>query len=163
MEKVSNAILYGITLLLLIVSYWKDRTKTKRSLQKAWKSFENILPELLGILLLIGILLALLNVETVSRVIGSSSGWLGVAVSAIAGSIVLIPGFVAFPMVSMLMKNGAGVMQAAAFVSTLMMVGVVTAPVEMKYFGKKLTIARNVAAFLFSFLVALVIGWVVTA
>lgn len=158
----SNAILYGITLLLLIVSYRKDKAKTKRSLLKAWKAFENILPEFLGIIILIGILLSLLNAETVSRFIGSSSGWIGVAVSAIAGSIVLIPGFVAFPLVAMLMKNGAGVMQSAAFVSTLMMVGVVTMPVEMKYFGKTLTIARNTAAFLLSFLVALVIGWVVT-
>lgn len=159
----SNIVLYSVTLLLLVISYRKDRAKTQRSIKKAWKSFENILPELLGIILLISILLALLNVETVSRVIGSSSGWLGVAISAIVGSIVLIPGFVAFPMVDMLMKNGAGVMQAAAFISTLMMVGVVTVPIEIKYFGKRLTLARNLAAFLFSFLVALVIGWVVTA
>jgi hypothetical protein len=31
----------------------------------------------------------------------------------------------------------------------------------MKYFGKKLTIARNVLAFIFSFLVAYIIGKVV--
>lgn len=52
-------------------------------------------------------------------------------------------------------------MQIGAFVSTLMMVGVVTAPVEIKYFGKRLTVARNVLAFLFSFIVAFVIGKVV--
>jgi hypothetical protein len=39
-----------------------------------------------------------------------------------------------------------------------MMVGVVTMPVEAKYLGKKLTIWRNLLAFLFSFLVAWVIG-----
>ncbi|WP_139905452.1 MFS transporter [Clostridium thermarum] len=48
-----------------------------------------------------------------------------------------------------------------AFVSTLMMVGVVTMPVEIKYFGKKLTILRNVLAFVFSFVVAYIIGMVV--
>lgn len=67
----------------------------------------------------------------------------------------------AFPTAAMLLQNGAGYMQIGAFVSTLMMVGIVTAPVEMKYFGKKLTIARNVLAFIFSFLVAYIIGKVV--
>ena len=46
----------------------------------------------------------------------------------------------------------------AAFISTLMMVGIVTFPVEIKYFGKKLTILRNLTAFVFSFIVALIIG-----
>jgi hypothetical protein len=52
-------------------------------------------------------------------------------------------------------------MQIGAFVSALMMVGVVTMPVEIKYFGKRLTILRNVLAFIFSFVVAYVIGLVV--
>ena len=52
-------------------------------------------------------------------------------------------------------------MQMGAFVSTLMMVGIVTMPVEIKYFGKRLTLLRNVFAFMFSFLVAAAIGLVV--
>jgi uncharacterized membrane protein YraQ (UPF0718 family) len=159
---VSNKIIYGLTLLLLVLSYRKDKLKTQRSLMKAWKSFESILPQLLGIIFIMGIVLSLLDAETISHFIGSSSGWIGVLISAIAGSIVIIPSFVAFPMVALLLQKGAGVMQAAVFVSTVMTVGIVTAPLEMKYFGKKLTIARNIAAFLFSFLVAFVIGWVVT-
>ena len=49
----------------------------------------------------------------------------------------------------------------SAFISTLMMVGVVTLPVEIKYFGGKVAIARNLLAFLFSFLVAAIIAKVV--
>jgi len=49
-------------------------------------------------------------------------------------------------------------MQIGAFISTLMMVGVVTIPVEIKYFGRKMTLLRNFMAFLFSFFVAYVIG-----
>ena len=49
-----------------------------------------------------------------------------------------------------------------AFISTLMRVGVVTLPVEIKYFGKKLAIYRNLLAFLFSFIVAYIIGLEVT-
>jgi len=49
-------------------------------------------------------------------------------------------------------------MQIAAFISTLMMVGVVTMPMEIKFFGKKATYLRNGLAFIFSLIVALVMG-----
>jgi uncharacterized membrane protein YraQ (UPF0718 family) len=70
----------------------------------------------------------------------------------------LVPGFVAFPLAAALLKNGAGYAQIAAFVSTLMMVGVVTLPVEIKTFGKRATVVRNIAALVFSLIAALVIG-----
>jgi hypothetical protein len=63
----------------------------------------------------------------------------------------------------LLLEGGAGYMQIGAFVSTLMMVGIVTLPVEIKYFGKKITYMRNGLAFVFSYLVAFIIGWVVTS
>ncbi|MEE8706169.1 MAG: permease [Oscillospiraceae bacterium] len=154
-------ILYGVALLLLTISFFKDKKKTKLSLKKAWKSFENIMPQFLVVILLVGILLAVLNTEIISKLIGSNSGWLGVVVSALIGAVTLIPGFVAFPTAAMLLQSGAGYMQIGAFVSTLMMVGVVTMPVEIKYFGKRLTILRNVFAFFFSFIVAYIIGMVV--
>lgn len=156
-----NYILYGITIVLLIISYYKDKKKTKTALKKAWKSFENIMPEFLTVIMLVGILLALLNAEVISKIIGNNSGWFGTVIAAVVGAITLIPGFVAFPTAAMLVENGAGYMQIGAFVSTLMMVGIVTMPVEIKYFGKKLTILRNLFAFIFSFIVAFVIGKVV--
>lgn len=157
----STAILYGVTVLLLAVSFFKDKKKTIMSLKKAWKAFENILPQLFVVLIFIGVLLAILNTEVISKLIGADSGWYGVLLAAAVGSVTLIPGFVAFPMAALLLQGGAGLMQIGAFVSTLMMVGVVTLPVEMKYFGKKATILRNVLAFIFSFFVTGVIGWVV--
>jgi len=154
-------VLYFVTGFLFLVSFVKDRQKTKMALKKAWKSLERILPQLLGIVFLVGIILALFDAQTISTLIGSDSGFLGILISAIVGAVTLIPGFVAFPTAALLLENGAGYMQVAAFVSTLMMVGVATAPVEMKCFGKKLTLIRNIMAFVFSILVAFIIGWVV--
>ncbi|GIM27569.1 hypothetical protein CPJCM30710_02350 [Clostridium polyendosporum] len=154
-------IFYGVTIVLLIASFLKDKRKTTKALKKAWKAFENILPEFLGVIILVGILLAILNPQVISNIIGGESGWGGVVLSAVVGAVTLIPGFVAFPTAAMLLQNGAGYMQIGAFVSTLMMVGVVSAPVEIKYFGKKLTVLRNLLAFLFSFVVAYIIEMVV--
>ena len=155
-------VFYGAAGLLLVLSLVKDRKKTKTALLKAWKAFENILPQFLAILFVAGILLAFLTPDTISRFIGRESGWWGVVGAALVGSITLIPGFLAFPMAALLLRNGAGAMQIGAFVSTLMMVGVITLPVEMKYLGRKVAYLRNLMAFGFSFLVALVIGWVVS-
>ncbi|MBT2731760.1 permease [Carnobacterium sp. ISL-102] len=154
-------IMYGISLLFLAVSFFKDKKRTKMALKKGWKSFENILPEFLVIILLVGVLLAFLNVDLITKIIGSSSGWLGVIFAAVIGSITLIPGFIAFPTAALLLQGGAGYMQIGAFISSLMMVGVVTIPVELKYFGKKLTVLRNLFAFIFSLMVAYIIGLVV--
>lgn len=154
--------LYVVTGLLLAFSFYKDKQKTKKALKKAWKAFENILPEFLVVILLVGLLLAIMNPEMISKIIGEKSGWFGVVLASVIGAITLIPGFVAFPMAALLLQGGAGYMQIGAFISSLMMVGVVTMPVEIKYFGKKLTIYRNVLAFVFSFVVAFVIGMVMS-
>jgi uncharacterized membrane protein YraQ (UPF0718 family) len=154
-------VFYGAAGLLLILSLLKDRKKTKAALLKAWKAIENILPQFLAILFVAGILLAYLTADTISRFIGRESGWWGVVGAALVGSVTLIPGFLAFPLAALLLQNGAGAIQIGAFVSTLMMVGVITLPVEIKYLGRKVALLRNLLAFAFSFLVALVIGWVI--
>lgn len=109
-------------------------------------------------IILVGLVLALFSPETISKVIGDSSGWLGVIIAAVIGSVTLMPAFVAFPLAAMLLKSGAGHMQLSAFVSTLTMVGLITFPLENKFFGKKFAIIRNTLAFGFAFLVALAIG-----
>lgn len=156
-----NKIFYLLSISLILLSYYKDKQKTKQALKKAWKSFKNILPQLLGIVTTVGIVIAFLKPETIGKLIGDSSGWFGVLLAALVGSITLIPGFVAFPTAAILLQNGAGYMQLGVFISSLMMVGVMTIPVEIKYFGKKITILRNILAFSFSIFVAIIIGKVV--
>jgi uncharacterized membrane protein YraQ (UPF0718 family) len=150
--------MYGLAISLLILSYVKDKKKTRMAIKKGWRSFLNILPQMLGIVTLVGFIFAFFNAETISRVVGNESGWTGIVLAAIVGAVTLIPGFVAFPTAAMVLQNGGGYMQIGAFVSTLMMVGIMTAPLEIKYFGKKLTIIRNSMAFIFSFFVAMAIG-----
>lgn len=157
-----NIAMYAVTLSLLGLSFLKDRERTRKALKKSWKAFENILPEFLVVILLVGMVLSILDPSTISAYIGESSGWLGVLFTAVIGAITLIPGFIAFPMAALLLQGGAGYMQIGAFISSLMMVGIITIPVEIRYFGKKLTFYRNGMAFLFSFLVAYVIGLVMS-
>ncbi len=158
-----SIIFYVIALALLGISLAKSRAKSLTALKKAWKAFENILPQFFVVMVLVAIVLAVFDANLISKLIGADSGALGVLLAAIVGSITLIPGFVAFPAASALLRNGAGVVQIAAFVSTLMMVGVVTLPMEMKYFGRRAAIMRNALAFVLSFGIAMVVGLAVSA
>jgi uncharacterized membrane protein YraQ (UPF0718 family) len=145
---------------LLTLSWIKNRQKTRIALQKAFKALENILPEFLIVIVLVGLLLALINPQFISSLIGQDSGMWGTFLALLVGAITLIPGFVAFPTAAMLLVEGAGYMQIGGFISSLMMVGIVTFPVEKRFFGTKISLLRNVSAFLFSILVAIGIGFV---
>jgi uncharacterized membrane protein YraQ (UPF0718 family) len=156
----TGIVFWGLAIALLAVSFFKDRVKTLQALKKAGTAILGILPQFLGIIVLIGLVLAVFDPATINRLIGESSGWLGVLVASLVGSITLIPGFIAFPTAAMLLKGGAGLSQIAAFVSTLMMVGIVTLPAEMGTFNRKFALLRNGLAYVFSLLVALVMGLV---
>ncbi len=150
--------LYCLALLLLAVSYAKDRENTKKSVIKAWNAFAGILPQILVILLVIGLTLALISPEKIDLLFGRQSGWFGVLAAALLGAITLIPGFVAFPLAAALYRHGGGVVQIAVFVCTLMAVGVLTLPLEIEHFGVRASLLRNGLAFLFSFGVAFAMG-----
>lgn len=156
-----STIMYLLAIAGLIASAIADRKKTKQALVKSWKAFSNLLPDFAGVLALIGLVLTLLSPEVISVVIGGGSGMLGMVVASIVGAITLIPGFISFPLAASLLERGAGVMQVAVFVSTLMMVGFVTLPLERKHFGAKAAYLRNGLSYVYSFLVALVLGVVV--
>jgi uncharacterized membrane protein YraQ (UPF0718 family) len=155
-------VFYVAVVALFGVSLAKDRAKTKKALLKGLKALENIMPQFITVLILIAIMLTVLNAETISRFLGAGTGALGVAIASVLGAITLIPGFVAFPLAGELLRNGAGVMQIATFVSSLMMVGIITLPMEITYFGKRTAILRNVFALIFSVVAAAFVTWAVS-
>ena len=154
----STAALYLFTAVLLFLSFRKDRQKTRQALKKGWKSFENILPQFLSILVLIGIMLAVLDRETITWLLGAESGAAGMAVAALVGSVTLIPGFIAFPLAASLLSSGAGYGQTAMFLTTLMMVGLVTLPLETTFFGRRLAVMRNALAFVYAVISSVILG-----
>ena len=155
---VDIVLFYGLAVGGVVWSYTKNRQKTRQALKKAWKSFENILPSFAFVLLLIGASLALISPSAVSGLLGANSGWIGLCIAAALGSITLIPGFIAFPLARAVLEMGAGLMQVAVFVSTLMMVGVVTAPMESQFFNRNTMLLRNGMSLLYSFAVAYVLA-----
>lgn len=122
--------------------------------------FRNILVPFLNILILVSVALYLIPPSIISQFLGPESGALGLLIAAVVGSITLIPGFISYPIAAGLIKQGASYMVVATFMTTLMMVGVVTLPLEIKYFGKRVAITRNILNFIAAVIIGLIVGLV---
>lgn len=155
-----TVVIYGLTLLFLSYSALKDFTRTKQALQRALQSFLAILPGFLVTLVLMATVLTFLPAPVIARLIGEQSGILGVVMAALVGAVATIPGFIVFPLADSLLHAGAGQLQVALLVSTLMTVSVTTVPVEIRYFGRRATVLRNSLSFAYAFVAALAVSLV---
>ena len=149
---------YYLTGLLLVISFLSDRIKTKQALLKAYKKFKFIAPSFLVMLIFVSIILFILPEGKIVSYLNKSNSIINIITAAILGSITIMPGFVAFPLAGILKNSGILYTVIAAFTTTLMMVGFITFPIEATYFGKRLTLIRNIISFLIAIIVALVIG-----
>lgn len=142
------------------MSFFLDREKTIAGFKKGWNMFKNVLPPFLNILVLVSLLIYLIPPSVISQYLGAGSGVLGFSIAALVGSITLIPGFISYPIAAGLIQQGASYAVVATFMTTLMMVGVVTLPLEIKYFGRRVAITRNVLNFIAAVIIGLVVGLV---
>ena len=151
--------LYIATGLALLISFIADKKKSLKAVKIAYKMLVKILPSFLIMLMFISILLYLIPDSTISAYLDNDNKFIGLALASFLGSITLMPGFIAFPLCGILLQKGVSYMVLSAFSTTLMMVGIITFPIEKAYFGIKVTIIRNVISFLIALITALVIGF----
>lgn len=150
--------IYGFLGIGLALSFVKSRSKTKKAFRVAGKALLKTAPSLLAVLGIVGLTLGILTPETIERLVGAEAGFMATVGAAILGAMTLIPSLVAFPLAGSLLRSGATVMTISAFITTLVMVGVVTAPMEMKILGKKFTLLRNGLGFLAALIIAGIMG-----
>jgi uncharacterized membrane protein YraQ (UPF0718 family) len=150
--------IYIATAAMVIVSFLFSREKTLMALRITYKRFVKILPAFLTMLVLVSIVLFLIPEELISTYLGSNNRYVGVLIGAILGSVTLMPGFIVYPLCGILLKKGVAYMVLSAFTTTLMMVGVLTYPVEKAYLGAKVTLIRNLIGFAIALVVALATG-----
>jgi uncharacterized membrane protein YraQ (UPF0718 family) len=149
-----------LTLAALLVSFLADRERTLRAVRIGVKRFIAILPRFIPMLVLVAVVLYLVPESAIARYLGTGNLWAGVLFASLLGSVSVMPGFIAFPLCGILLAKGVPYTVLAAFSTTLMTVGVVSAPVEMKYLGVKATLLRNGMSFLMALIVALSVGLV---
>lgn len=149
--------LYLITVFALIASFLLDRKKTLMGLKKGWMKFSKTLPTYLKLLMIISFLL-LFTEDYIINFLSNDKLILGLLFSLIIGSITMMPGFIAYPLAKILVDRGVSYMVVAGFVTSLMLVGILTYPLERKYFGRKATIIRNIMSFIVAGLISILMG-----
>lgn len=142
----------------LIISFFADPKKTARALKAALKKFIALLPSFLTMLAAVSIVLTLIPEKTIVRVLGEEDLLGGTIIAALFGSITFMPGFIVFPLAGILLTKGVAYTVLAGFTTTLMMVGVLTYPIEKEYFGIKVTVIRNCLSFVIAIIIAVIIG-----
>jgi len=145
-------------LVSIAISLYKSREKTILAAKNAFKSLVGMMPYVIIIILCIGMMQGFLSKEIISTILGENSGFTGVLIAGGLGAILFIPAIVAFPLTASLIDSGAGIMIAAAFITTLTMVGFLTLPLEIKELGKKFTLLRNLLSFVIAMVIAIFIG-----
>ena len=155
----STAILInGLAVTGLLISFYKNKEKTIKALKVAGKTFINLLPITLIIIILVGFLMGFVPPSQIEGFFGQQSGILGILTISIIGALIHIPSLIAFPLAGSLLESGASISSVAAFITTLTMVGTAFIPLEIKILGKKFALLRNGLSFIVALLIALMMG-----
>jgi len=149
-----------IAFILLILSVVKSPEKTKQALKAAGKISLTVFPVLFLIFILMGVTSVFVSKETIGSWLGSGSGVLGIVIGELVGSFALVQPAAVFPYAGILHEKGANYGSLFGFVMTTILIGITTLPLEMKLFGKKFTMVRNILAFILIFIIALIFKFV---
>ena len=151
-------VIYISCAVLYIISLIASPKKTWKAAKSGIKMLLKILPQFIVIILVMTFVLYIFPPEKIVDLLSRSGDWVNMFVASIIGSIVVIPGFIAFPLAGILKDIGVGFAVLASFTTTLMLVGVLTYPLEKQYYGAKLAVVRNVSSYVIAIVVSIVVG-----
>jgi len=150
--------IFVITIFLYLRYLRKDKTKLADSLLKGSRNLMKNSIRIFAIFIILGILQNFLSKESVGQFLLKFSGFKGIITGALTGTIMMGPVVTGYPISYYLLENGAPYSLIAAFLVSWVMIGIVSITIEVKYLGKKFTIARNIFAFISAIIIAILIG-----
>jgi uncharacterized membrane protein YraQ (UPF0718 family) len=151
--------IYLFTGVLTIILFIIDQEKTTKGVKLGIKKIRKNSPVFLNMIILVAFSLYFISDDLIIKYLGEGSGFIGMGIASFFGSITFMPGFVAFPLAGILIEKGVSYSVIAAFSTTLMMVGIITYPVEKEFFGVKITLIRNILSLLIAVIVSISIGF----
>jgi uncharacterized membrane protein YraQ (UPF0718 family) len=142
--------------LLILMAYVKNPSLPMEGLKAGGKLFWDILPAMILAFIAAGMITKVLPREFLTQWMGEGSGFRGLVVASVAGS--LTPGgpFIQFPIVAALLKSGAGIAPLMTYVSAWALLSVNRFLVfEMPVLGLKLSVVRMAASLVFPIMIGL--------
>ena len=110
-------ILWMLALVLALVALRRSTAKARIAIAAAGQRFLEIMPRIALALMAAGFIAVLIPSEPVARYIGPDSGFAGILLASLVGGFVPGGPILAFPLVVVLYKAGAGLPQIIAFLT----------------------------------------------
>lgn len=150
-------VLLAVALGGVALSGLRDRARTEAALRKAARSGLNLLPSLLAMTAGVGFTMAVVPASAMARLF-QAHGAAGFFLLAGIGALLTIPAPMAYPLAGSLHRMGAGLPALASFITTLTMVGLLTAPLEVKAFGRRFTLVRQSLSLVLALFIGALMG-----
>ncbi|WFN34474.1 hypothetical protein L1S32_11640 [Methanogenium sp. S4BF] len=125
----------------------------RASAQKTYLSMLQVVPQVIGILLLVSLLLTVIPHEWYGTVFSGHPVADPVAGAAI-GSIAAGNPITSYVIGGELLNTGISLTAVTAFIVAWVTIGAIHLPMEMNILGKRFAIARNLSGFIFAILIA---------
>ncbi|GAB7015393.1 hypothetical protein [Methanogenium cariaci] len=126
----------------------------RASAEKTYRSMLQIIPQIIGILLLVSLLLTVIPPEWYGKVFCGHPLADPVAGAAL-GSIAAGNPVTSYVIGGELLNTGISLTAVTAFIVAWVTVGIIQLPVEMNILGKRFAIARNLCGFILAILIAI--------
>ncbi len=132
-----------------------DTTKTLRSVAKTAKSLYNILPLILGMILLISLIATSIPRFFYVAVFQNNTLFDSI-IGSVIGSISTGPPITSYILGGEFLNAGVSLIAVTAFMVAWVTVGILQFPAESIILGTKFAIVRNMTSFIFSIAVAII-------
>ena len=141
----------------IAVSWFLDRGRTRAALSLAARSGLGLLPPLLALVALVGLTISAVPASAIGELF-QAHGTVGFFLLAGLGALLTVPAPIAYPLAGSLHEMGASLAALASFITTLTMVGILTAPLEIKSFGRRFTAIRQSLSLVLALLIGAFMG-----
>ena len=132
----------------------EKKISTKKALFKSGREILNLLPLLFSMLMLIG-LISLIPKSLYLKLFNDN--FLDPVIGAIIGSISVGNPVTSYILGGEMFLQGISLIAVTAFIITWVTVGVIQLPLEIKTFGKKFAITRNLLSFLIAIIISILV------
>ncbi len=145
----SIAVMSVLAIALLVFGYLRGKGEHIQGLKRTKDLLIQVVPLLVAAFIVAGMVQVLVPRETVSKWVGKESGFRGIMIGCIAGG--MMPGgpYVNLPAAAALLKAGAGVGTAVAFLTAWSLWAAGRLPIEIGVLGLRFTIIRILSTFFF--------------
>ena len=147
--KILNVAIYAVVLALALIAYSKGGNRHIAGVTVATQTFLSVLPTLLGAVLIAGYVRVLIPENVIQEWLGEESGFKGVLVGYLAGTLTFGGPFISFPIAASLYHTGSSVGTVTTYITAWALWGGGIVFYELAILGPRLFTIRIAASLVF--------------